>query len=313
MNTQNAVATVSTVADHTPSFLTQAVATFEGVERLANLMAKCGTMPAHLQGKPADCFRIVVQAAKWRMDPFAVAECTSLVHGRMCFEGKLVAAVLQSLGAIEGRLTYDITGKGQDASITVTGTPRGGTPCSLTGTVAFWRTTLKKDGQKIPNAWDSQPETMLVYRGTRQWARLYAPEALLGVYTPDELEETPPIRDAQATVIPDAQPGQSRTLPPGAVEATTDKPAEGATSSAPASGEGTAQEPAQKEAEGPTLQTVMDLANKLHADFKSDGIKELKGISKKLGIAKLAECPPAQFAEAITLINLGRKALQAGA
>jgi len=173
-------------------FLENAITTFEGVQRLAEVMAKCGTMPVHLKNA-SDCFRIVVQAAKWRMDPFAVAECTSLVHGRMCYEGKLVAAVLQAMGAIEGRLTYDITGKGQDASIVVTGTPKGAKkPCSLSGTVKDWRT----HGNGSP--WDKQPETQLVYRGTRQWARLYAPEAILGVYTPDEAEE---IRTVEATVV----------------------------------------------------------------------------------------------------------------
>lgn len=185
------------------AFVEAATQTFEGIERLANLMAKMGTMPAHLQGKPADCFRVVVQAAKWRMDPFAVAECTSLVHGRMCFEGKLVAAVLQSLGAIEGRLTYVITGKGQNAEIAVTGTPKGGEPVTLHGSVRDWRT----NGNGSP--WDKQPETQLVYRGTRQWARMYAPEALLGVYTPDEFDGTTVDVTSTATVHP-ATPEEAR-------------------------------------------------------------------------------------------------------
>jgi hypothetical protein len=87
------------------------------------------------------------------------------------------------MGAITGRLNYKIEGKGQDARITVTGTPKGGEECTLTGSVREWRT----NGNGSP--WDKQPETQLIYRGTRQWARLYAPEALLGVYTPDEAKE----------------------------------------------------------------------------------------------------------------------------
>src|SRR5690606_25367911 len=51
---------------------------------------------------------------------------------------------------------------------------------------------------------------MLVYRGTRQWARRYAPEALLGVYTPDELEDAP--RDTRATVI-EHQPAELPEYP----------------------------------------------------------------------------------------------------
>ncbi|MFM2089546.1 MAG: hypothetical protein RLZZ127_35 [Planctomycetota bacterium] len=200
-------------------FVEVATQTFEGIERLANLMAKMGTMPAHLQGKPADCFRIVVQAAKWRMDPFAVAECTSLVHGRMCFEGKLVAAVLQSLGALEGRLDYEIQGSGQNASITVTGTLKGSRkPQVLKGSVKEWRT----NGNGSP--WDKQPEIQLVYRGTRQWARLYAPEALLGVYTPDEFDAEPQDVTDRARVVP-ADPEDARTAAPAGEQSQPTAPA----------------------------------------------------------------------------------------
>jgi hypothetical protein len=178
----NEIITTNT-ANQQLSFVDEAVRSFEGIEKLAGIISKMDSCPAHLKGKPSDCFRVVVQAAKWKMDPFAVAECTSVVKGRLCYEGKLVAAVLRSMGAIQGRLVYKIEGKGQDARITVTGTPKGGEECSITGSVKEWRTNWNG------SPWDLQPETQLVYRGTRQWARLYAPEALLGVYTPDEAKE----------------------------------------------------------------------------------------------------------------------------
>lgn len=227
--------TITVAQPATLGFLQSAIETFEGVQKLAEVMSKMGTMPAHLTGKPADCFRIVVQAAKWRMDPFAVAECTSLVHGRLCYEGKLVAAVLIAMGAIEGRLTYDIKGEGQAASITVTGTPRGGTVRSISGTVKDWRTVTKKDNNVIANAWDKDPASMLVYRGTRQWARLYAPEAILGVYTPDELED---IRTVDAVVV-----GTSPSVPQ---PARTANAADPAMSTEPAKSVEDKKEPEQK-------------------------------------------------------------------
>lgn len=277
----NAVA-VRDESTTTLGFLQAAVTTFEGVQKLAELMARMGTMPAHLQGKPADCFRVVVQAAKWRMDPFAVAECTSLVHGRMCYEGKLVAAVLTAMNAIEGRLHYEISGKGQDASIVITGTARGSKPQSLSGTVKEWRTYGKdKNGNRIDNAWDKIPEDMLVYRGTRQWARRYAPEAVLGVYTPDEAEE---IREVEATVhdavpapkaatrrvIKEAAPARGDAADAGtAAPAAVEQPAEttpaaggegalegGAQASAPAAGERPAAETAPATEQAPTQKTI---------------------------------------------------------
>lgn len=173
---------------------------------LADIMAKANLIPEHLRGKPGDCLLVVMQAQRWGMDAVSVAQCTSVVHGKLCYEGKLVAAALYAMGAIDGRLHYEIHGSGQNASITVTATPRGGKgPQSVTGSVKDWRTYGKdKQGNRVDNAWDKMPEDMLVYRGTRQWARRYAPEALLGVYTPDEIESD--VIDVVATPVTDARP-----------------------------------------------------------------------------------------------------------
>lgn len=170
-------------------------------------LSKSSLIPGHLQGKPGDCLMVVMQAYRWRMDPFVVANCTSVVHKRLMYEGKLVYAALVSMNAIEGRLKFEISGQGQDASIIVRGTPRGGTEQEISGTVKGWRTNPKDDqGRPITNNWDKDPHSQLVYRGTRQWARLYAPEALLGVYAPeDNFEEVaPPIEVvAAASTVPE--------------------------------------------------------------------------------------------------------------
>ncbi|GAB3388296.1 recombinase RecT [Lysobacter fragariae] len=172
--------------------------------QLADIMAKASLIPEHLRNKPGDCLLIVMQAQRWGMDAVSVAQCTSVVRGKLCYEGKLVAAALYAMGAIDGRLRYDFSGNGESRKVTVTGRPRGTTvDQSVDGTVADWKTD---NGN-----WKKSPDDMLVYRGTRQWARRYAPEALLGVYTPDELEEAPQTVDARvvATI-----PAGSAELPP---------------------------------------------------------------------------------------------------
>ena len=151
---------------------------------LAEVMASASLMPDHLRGKPGDCLLIVMQAQRWGMDAVSVAQATSVVRGKLCYEGKLVAAALYAMGAIDGRLEYDFSGTpGHDnRAVTVTGRPRGtGKNQTVEGTVGAWKTTNDN--------WKRSPDDMLVYRGTRQWARRYAPDALLGVYTPDEMED----------------------------------------------------------------------------------------------------------------------------
>jgi len=156
--------------------------------RLAEFMAKARVVPDHLRGNPGDCLMVLMQAKQWGMNPVSVAQCSSVVHGRLCFEGKLIAAVLHATGAINGRLRYDYFGEGDQRSITVTGCRRGeNDELSLSGTVEQWAPKNKGD---MNTAWKNQPDDMLAYRGTRQWARRFAPEALLGVYTPDEIMGT---------------------------------------------------------------------------------------------------------------------------
>jgi hypothetical protein len=146
---------------------------------------------------------VVMQAQRWGMDALSVAQCTSVVRGKLCYEGKLVAAVLYSMGAVEGRLRYEFSGSGDARKVVVIGRPRGmDIDQSVDGTVKDWHTD---NGN-----WKKSPDDMLVYRGTRQWARRYAPEALLGVYTPDEFE------DAPVTVTAHVIPTAGRTAYPSA-------------------------------------------------------------------------------------------------
>jgi hypothetical protein len=162
---------------------------------LAEIMASANLLPDHLRGKPGDCLLVIMQAQRWNMDPVSVAQCTSVVRGKLCYEGKLVAAALYSTSSIEGRLRYEFSGQGEMRTVRVLGRPRGSDiDQEVHGTVADWKTD---NGN-----WKKSPDDMLVYRGTRQWARRYAPDALLGVYTPDEFDDTEPTRATVVSVTP---------------------------------------------------------------------------------------------------------------
>jgi hypothetical protein len=192
------------------AFLEDAMRTMQGVSEFSKMMAQCGTMPDHLKDKPGECFRVVVQAAQWGMNPYTVADCTSLVHGRLCYEGKLVHAVLQAMGAIKGSLDFELSGKERtdQRTVTVVGVLRDGREKRISGTVADWKTEHKGSPWGRPGNYDRQ----LCYRGAREWARIYAPQALMGVYTPDEMVEAEP-RDAEVMAVHDDAP-PARTAAP---------------------------------------------------------------------------------------------------
>jgi len=93
--------------------------------RLAKAMASAKLVPEHLQSDVGSCLLVIEQSLRWKMSPFAVAQCTSVIHGRLMWEGKLVAAVVESSGALAGRLRYTHTGSGDDRSVTASARLRG--------------------------------------------------------------------------------------------------------------------------------------------------------------------------------------------
>ena len=51
---------------------------------------------------------------------------------------------------------------------------------------------MAQAGVRNSPLWEQDPRQQLAYLCTKRWARLHAPDVLLGVYTPDELQETAP-------------------------------------------------------------------------------------------------------------------------
>ncbi|EJZ9555079.1 recombinase RecT [Escherichia coli] len=165
--------------------------------RFAELMSQSkATVPKHLEGKPADCLAVTMQAAQWGMNPFAVAQKTHVVNGTLGYEAQLVNAVVSSSSLLATRLNYSWSGdwsnvngktdKSPNLTVTVSAVLKGeAEPRELTISMA-------QAGVRNSPLWEQDPRQQLAYLCTKRWARLHAPDVLLGVYTPDELQETAP-------------------------------------------------------------------------------------------------------------------------
>jgi len=186
---------------------------FAGIEKLAAIMASSRCMiPAHLTGNVGDCFAVIMQAIQWRMNPFAVAQKTHIIKGTLGYEAQLVNAVVLNCGAIKGNFEYDFFGpwenvigkfkliKGQNgrgdyhAPDWTDADEKG---CGLRVTATIKATSRRETLELLlsqatvrnSTLWASDPKQQLAYLAVKKWARLYYPGAILGVYTPDELEE----------------------------------------------------------------------------------------------------------------------------
>lgn len=160
---------------------------FDRIIRIAELMADGKTsVPKHLQGNVGDCAAVVTQAFQWGMNPFAVAQKTHVVNGALGYEAQLVNAVVQQSGAIRGHFHYEFEGEGQSLICRVGAMLRG-------DSVTTWGEWLSVNAPKTKNSplWATNPKQQLGYLQVKNWARSYAPGAILGVYTPDELDDIP--------------------------------------------------------------------------------------------------------------------------
>ncbi|EEV6160906.1 recombinase RecT [Escherichia coli] len=192
----------------------------EGMDRLvrfATLMADSkATVPAHLAGKPADCLAVTMQAAQWGMNPFAVAQKTHVVNGTLGYEAQLVNAVVSSSNLLATRLNYKWDGDWSKVS--------GKTDKSPSLTVTVWATlkgeseprtltiSMAQAGVRNSPLWEQDPRQQLAYLCVKRWARLHAPDVLLGVYTPDELQETAPRVERDITPTPATASGMNKLI-----------------------------------------------------------------------------------------------------
>lgn len=191
---------------------------FESILRVADAMAFSPLVPESLRTKKvggnvtdlsheeirANCFLVCEQAARWSISPFAALSCASNIHGRLMWEGKLVAGVLEAnLGV---RLNYTYEGAGENLTVTVIGTLPGETePRTVKGNVRDWKTA-----QWTGSAYEQR----LAYRGAREWARRHSPAVMLGVYTDDEAPEMRNITPNRGDLnLPEVDPFKKEAMP----------------------------------------------------------------------------------------------------
>jgi RecT family len=155
------------------------------MQALAEIMSTASvTVPAHFRGKPGDCLAVVMQSSQWGMNPFAVAQKTHIVNGALGYEAQLVNAVVQTSGAIVGRFHYEFKGDGASAECRVGAVITGERDIT-------WGEWLKASDVTTKNSplWKTNVKQQLGYLQVKNWARAHTPGAILGVYTPDELQE----------------------------------------------------------------------------------------------------------------------------
>lgn len=154
------------------------------VMEFAKLMAVSGqAVPPHCRAQPGICLGLTIQAIEWRMSPYAVANKSYVVNDRVAYESQLIHAVIEQRAPITGRLRHSFSGEGAERRCKVWAFVRGESEALVYESPTFATITPKNSP-----LWKSKPDLQLYYNASRDWARAFFPDVILGVYAEDELE-----------------------------------------------------------------------------------------------------------------------------
>lgn len=219
------------------------------VMELAKLMAVSQhAVPPHCRNNPGLCLGLAIQAIEWRMSPYAVASKSYVVNDRISYESQLIHAVIEQRAPITCRLRHSFSGEGDKRRCKVWATAKGETEPLEYVSPEFGKITPKNSP-----LWKTKPDLQLFYNASRDWARMYFPDVIMGVYAEDELEAMP---GSQAVERPRGMEGLKHQL----VAGPEDNPAD-------------EHEPSQEEYEGMAADQQLTDADQSR-DESQDGIDE---------------------------------------
>lgn len=197
--------------------------------KFAEIMATGkSTIPAELRNV-GDCLAITMQAMNWKMNPFSVAQKTFFIGGKIGYEAQLVAAAITNSGAVVGNFGFEWFGPWEKVigKFEIRRSDKG--EYRVPGWklededgigIRCWNTLRGESEPRVlelllaqartrnSTLWADDPKQQLAYLAQKRWARLYAPGVILGVYTPDELDQ-PTERNMGAAEVVSSRPAQA--------------------------------------------------------------------------------------------------------
>ena len=188
-------------------------ALYERCKQIARIMSNAnGFTPRHLLQQSEACFAVVTRSITWKLDPLAVAQSTyQTPNGAVGYEGKLVQAILENSGHLEGPVTFEHVG---DWSRIQGRWKKVKSPKGHEYPVQAWEdkdeeglgviVRAKVKGEREPREftmwlrecfprnstlWALRPSQQICYTGVRAFANVAAPGLFLGVPFSSDLED----------------------------------------------------------------------------------------------------------------------------
>lgn len=172
---------------------------FNQLLRVSQMLSQSSLVPQNYQGKPQDCFIAAEMATRMNISPIFVMQNLYVVKGKPSWAGQACMAMINNCGKFRD-VKHVYTGKKgtDDRGCYVTavrisdGEVVNGTEVTLN--------MAKSEGWTSNSKWKNLPEQMLGYRAASFFARMYCPEALMGLQTAEEIADTQPTQNSASNL-----------------------------------------------------------------------------------------------------------------
>lgn len=159
---------------------------FNQMLRAADMLSKTNIIPQAYQNKPQDCFVAIEVATRMGVSPMVVMQNMYVVKGKPSWAGQACTMLINSCGKFR-EVNHVYTGKkGTDDRGCYVSAIRISDGERIDG-VEVTLKMAKDEGWLSNPKWRNMPELMLAYRASAFFARVYCPEALMGVQTAEEI------------------------------------------------------------------------------------------------------------------------------
>ena len=193
-NEEKGVAIVEQATQLTTNSVWENKDQFNQLLRAAQMLSQTSIIPQSYQNKPQDCFVAIEMANRMGVSPMVVMQNMYVVKGKPSWAGQACTMLINSCGKFKD-VKHIYTGE--------KGKPNRG--CYVTATrisdgsqvdgVEVTMQMAQSEGWTSNSKWRNMPELMLAYRVSAFFARVYCPEAMMGVQTAEE------VYDADSTPI----------------------------------------------------------------------------------------------------------------
>ena len=193
-NEEKGVAIVEQATQLTTNSVWENKDSFNQLLRAAQMLSQTSIIPQSYQNKPQDCFVAIEMANRMGVSPMVVMQNMYVVKGKPSWAGQACTMLINSCGKCKD-VKHIYTGE--------KGKPNRG--CYVTATrisdgsqvdgVEVTMQMAQSEGWTSNSKWRNMPELMLAYRASAFFARVYCPEAMMGVQTAEE------VYDADSTPI----------------------------------------------------------------------------------------------------------------